>query len=74
MVANSSVELVAALKQFALPPHSDSISEIIKEKKSTMKTQIMQEIGEKMESSHREMKDTLSSILDVMRGLADKIN
>jgi hypothetical protein len=71
MVANSSVELVASLKQFAPPPHSDNISEIIKEKKSTMMTQIMQGIGEKMESNNREMKDTLSSILDVMRGLAD---
>jgi hypothetical protein len=39
-----------------------------------MKTQIMQEIGEKLESSSREMKDTLSSTLDFVRGLADKRN
>jgi len=48
-----------------------------------MKTDIMKEIGQKMEMSNRElkdeietrnreMKDTLSSILDVVRGLAEK--
>jgi hypothetical protein len=74
MVADSSVELFAALKQFAPPPHSNNISIIKEETISTMKTQIMQEIGEKMESSNREMKDTLSSILDIARGLADKRN
>ncbi len=72
MVADSSIELVAALKQFDPPPHSEIVKCNHGRKNSTMKTQIMQEIGEKMESSNGEMKDTLSSSLDVVQGLADK--
>jgi hypothetical protein len=52
VVADSSIELVAALKQFAPPPHSEIVKCNHGKKNSTMKTQIMQEIGEKMESSN----------------------
>ncbi len=49
-------------------------SVITEEKISLMKSQFMQEIREKMESSNREMKDTLSSFFDVVQELADKRN
>jgi hypothetical protein len=34
---------------------------------ATMKTKIMQEIGAKMEENSKEVKDTLASILDLLR-------
>jgi hypothetical protein len=34
--------------------------------KTTMKTEIMREFGEKMDNTDHELKDTLSSILDVV--------
>ena len=70
-VAESSVELVAAFKQLVQTPKTNAVDEKIASLRlemSTIKTDIMQEI----ENKNREVKDTLSSILDVVRGLADK--
>jgi hypothetical protein len=39
-----------------------------------MKSEIMQEIGVKMEESSKEVKDTLASILDLLRGNAANRN
>jgi TorA maturation chaperone TorD len=41
---------------------------------ASMKMEIMQEIGVKVEESSKEVKDTLTSILDLVRGLAGNRN
>jgi len=38
----------------------------VEQKMASMKTEIMQEIGVKMEESSKEVKDTLASILDLL--------
>jgi len=40
---------------------------MVEKKMATMKTEIMQEIGAKMEENSKEVKDTLASILDLLR-------
>jgi hypothetical protein len=85
-VAESSVEMVAVFRQLVEAPRSNNVDEKIaslRTEVSAMKNDIMHEIGQKMETSNRElkdemetrnreMKDTLSSILDVVQGLAEK--
>jgi hypothetical protein len=39
-----------------------------------MKMQIMQEIGVKMEESNKEVKDALTSILELLHGNAGNVN
>ena len=39
----------------------------MEQKMAAMKTEIMQEIGVKMDESSKEVKDTLASILDLLR-------
>jgi len=46
----------------------------VEQKISIMKSEIMQEIGVKMEESSKEIKDTLTSILDLLRGNAANRN
>jgi hypothetical protein len=41
---------------------------------ASMKMEIMQEIGVKVEESSKEVKDTLTSILDLVHGLAGNRN
>jgi len=40
---------------------------MVEKQMATMKTEIMQEIGAKMEENSKEVKDTLASILDLLR-------
>ena len=40
---------------------------MVEQKMASMKTEIMQEIGVKMDESSKEVKDTLASILDLLR-------
>jgi len=39
----------------------------VEQKMAAMKSEIMQEIGVKMDESSKEVKDTLASILDLLR-------
>jgi hypothetical protein len=86
-IFSCSVEMVSVfLRQLVEVPRSNDVDEKIvslRTDMSAMKMDIMHEIGQKMETSNRElkdemetrnreMKDTLSSILDVVQGLADK--
>jgi hypothetical protein len=43
------------------------VGAMVKQKMAMMKKQIMDEIGAKMEESNKEVKDTLTSILDLLR-------
>ncbi|MFN9979762.1 MAG: hypothetical protein ACK53Y_07605 [bacterium] len=53
----------------------ETIGKMVEQKISTMKTEIMQEIGAKMEENSKEVKDTLASILDLLHGNAsNRIN
>jgi len=47
---------------------------MMEQKISTMKSEIMQEIGVKMEESSKEVKVTLASILDLLCGNAANRN
>jgi protein-tyrosine-phosphatase len=42
------------------------VGAMVEQKMASMKTEIMQEIGVKMEESSKEVKDTLASILDLL--------
>jgi hypothetical protein len=53
----------------------ENIGKMVEQKISTMKTEIMQELGAKMEENSKEVKDTLASILDLLHGNAsNRIN
>jgi len=68
-VAEASAQLVAAFQQFSTPPAQvENVGQMVEQKISTMKTEIMQEIGAKMEENSKEVKDTLASILDLLHG------
>ena len=74
-VAEASAQLVQAFQQFSTPPaQPEKVGAIVEQKLATMKTEIMQEIGVKMEESSKEVKDTLASILDLLRGNAANRN
>jgi DUF917 family protein len=74
-VAKASAQLVAAFQQFSTPPAQvENVGQMLEQKISTMKTKIMQEIGAKMEENSKEVKDTLASILDLLRGNAANRN
>ena len=63
-VAEASAQLVQAFQQFSTPPaQPENVGAMVEQKLATMKTEIMQEIGVKMEESSKEVKDTLASIL-----------
>jgi len=60
--------LVEAFKNFTTPPaQAETVGAMVEQKIAMMKTQIMDEIGAKMEESNKEVKDTLTSILDLLR-------
>jgi signal recognition particle subunit SEC65 len=68
-VTEASAQLVAAFQQFSTPPAQvEKVRQMVEQKISTMKTEIMQEIGAKMEENSKEVKDTLASILDLLHG------
>jgi len=68
-VAEASAQLVLAFQQFSTPPaQAENVGAMVEQKLATMKTEIMQEIGVKMEESSNEVKDT--STLDLVCGLA----
>jgi hypothetical protein len=66
-VSAASEQLVEAFKNFTTPPaQAETVGAMVKQKIAMMKTQIMDEIGAKMEESNKEVKDTLTSILDLL--------
>jgi hypothetical protein len=67
-VSAASKQLVEAFKNFTTPPaQAETVGAMVEQKIAMMKTQIMDEIGAKMEESNKEVKDTLTSILDLLR-------
>jgi hypothetical protein len=67
VVAEASAQLVQAFQQFLTPPaEPENVGSMVEQKLATMKTEIMQEIGVKMEESSKEVKDTLASILGLL--------
>jgi hypothetical protein len=67
-VSAASEQLVEAFKSFTTPPaQAENVGAMVEQKMATMKTQIMDEIGAKMKESNEEVKDTLTSILDLLR-------
>ena len=69
-VAEASAQLVLVFRQFSTPPaKAENVGAMVEQKMVSMKTEIMQEIGVKMEESSMEVKETLTSILDLVRGL-----
>jgi hypothetical protein len=67
-VSAASEQLVEAFKNFTTPPaQAETVGAMVEQKIAAMKTQIMDEIGAKMEESNKEVKDTLTSILDLLR-------
>ena len=68
IVSAASEQLVEAFKNFTTPPaQAETVGAMVEKKMATMKTEIMQEIGAKMEENSKEVKDTLASILDLLR-------
>jgi hypothetical protein len=66
-VAEASAQLVQAFQKFSTPPaQPEKVGAIVEQKLATMKTEIMQEIGVKMEESSKEVKDTLVSIIGLL--------
>ena len=66
---------MAAFQQFSTPSAQvENVGEMVEQKISTMKTEIIQEIGAKMEENSKEVMDTLASILDLLRGNAANRN
>jgi signal recognition particle subunit SEC65 len=67
-VSAASEQLVEAFKNFTTPPaQAETVGAMVEKKMATMKTEIMQEIGAKMEENSKEGKDTLASIHDLLR-------
>jgi hypothetical protein len=63
----ASEQLVEAFKSFTTPPaQAENVGAMVEQKMAMMKMQIMDEIGAKMEESNKEVKDTLTSILDLL--------
>jgi len=63
---------VEAFKSFSTPPaQAEDINAMMEEKMAAMTTEIMQEIGVKMDESSKEVKGTLTSILGIVQRLAD---
>jgi carbonic anhydrase len=63
----ASKQLVEVFKRFTTPPaQAETVGAMVEQKMATMKKQIMDEIGAKMEESNKEVKDTLTSILDLL--------
>jgi len=68
VVAEASAQLVQAFQQFSTPPaQPENVGAMVEQKLATMKTEIMNEIGVKMEESSKEVKDTLASILGLLQ-------
>jgi hypothetical protein len=66
-VSAASKQLVEAFKSFTTPPaQAETVGAMVEQKMTTMKKQIMDEIGAKVEESNEEVKDTLTSILDLL--------
>ena len=66
-VAEASAQLVQAFQQFSTPPaQAENVGAMVEQQMAAMKTEIMQEIGVKMDESSKEVKDTLASILDLL--------
>jgi hypothetical protein len=66
-VAEASAQLVQAFQQFSTPPaQAENVGAMVEQKMAAMKTEIMQEIGVKMDESSKEVKDTIASILDLL--------
>jgi hypothetical protein len=67
-VAEASAQLVQAFQQFSTPPaQAENVGVMVEQKMAAMKSEIMQDIGVKMDESSKELKDTLASILDLLR-------
>jgi ATP-dependent 26S proteasome regulatory subunit len=67
----ASEHLVEAFKQFKTPPaQAENVTAMVGEKLAAIKNDTMQEIGVKMEKSAKEVKDTLTSISDLVQGLS----
>jgi uncharacterized damage-inducible protein DinB len=67
-VAEASAQLVQAFQQFSTKPaQAENVGVMVEEKIASMKMQIMQEIGVEMNESSKEVKDTLTSILGLLR-------
>ncbi len=67
-VAEASAQLVQTFQKFSTPPaQPENVGAMVEQKLATMKTEIMQEIGVKMEESSKEVKDTLASILGLLQ-------
>jgi len=63
----ASEQLVEAFKSFTTPPaQAENVGAMVEQKMATMKMQIMDEIRAKMEESNKEVKDTLTSIIDLL--------
>jgi uncharacterized protein YqeY len=74
-VAEAYAQLVQAFQQFSTPPaQAENVGAMVEQKISTMKSEIMQEIGVKMEERSKEVKDTLATILDLLCGNAANRN
>jgi hypothetical protein len=66
-VSAASEQLVEAFKSFTTPPaQAETVGAMVEQKMATMKKQIMDEIGAKVEESNKDVKDTLTSILDLL--------
>jgi len=66
-VAEVSAQLVQAFQQFPTPPaQPENVGAMVEQKLATMKTEIMQKIGVKMEESSKEVKDTLVSVIGLL--------
>jgi hypothetical protein len=67
-VSAASKQLVEAFKSFTTPPaQAKTMGAMVEHKMAMMKKQIMDEIGAEMEESNKEVKDTFTSILDLLR-------
>jgi hypothetical protein len=74
-VAEASAQLVQAFQQFSTPPAQvENVGAMAEQKLAAMKSEIMQEIGVKMDKSSKEVKDSLASILGLLHGNASNSN
>jgi hypothetical protein len=72
-LTNASEQMVEALKHFTTPStNAINVSDRIEENMAGMKTQIMHEIGVKIEG--KAVKDTLESILGLVYGFSNNRN
>jgi hypothetical protein len=74
-VAEASAQLVQAFQQFSTPPAQvENVGAMAEQKLAAMKSEIMQEIGVKMDKISKEVKDSLASILGLLHGNASNSN